>query len=269
MAITTMDGVLAGCKPPQLFYKAVSGTLVAGRPWTNFYANGIPGPAVAPTPGLAGAALTSYPGQIPFTNPGGGQKSYLARFAGLSSAQAGTLLLCDRLWHNSGLVVTTTGAQTVNSVAFPARDNNASTNGEGVMIGLEIRTATGAGAATPSISYTDSDGNAGNTASLAVAYGATSGIGSFYPFALAAGDKGVRSIQTYQGNVSMSSGAIGLVAYRVLATLPMGSTNIASALDALTSGMPEMFDNTVPFLVFVPSGTNSTILAGQMIVTQG
>jgi hypothetical protein len=269
MAITTMDGVLAGCKPPQLFYKALSGTLVAGRPFTPFYTGGIPGPAVAPTPGLAGEALTTYPGQIPFTNPGGGLKSYLARFAGLSSAQIGTLLLCDRLWHNSGLVVTNTGAQTVNSVAFPARDNNGTTNGEGVMIGLEIRTATGAGAAAPIITYTDSDGNAGNLGALAVAYGASSGVGSFYPFALAAGDKGVRSIQSYQGYTSMTSGAIGLVAYRVLATLPMGTANIASALDALTSGMPEIFDNTVPFLVFVPNTTTTTSLVGQMIVTQG
>jgi hypothetical protein len=269
MAITTMDGVLAGCKPPQLFYKALSGTLVGGRPFTPFYTAGIPGPAVAPTPGLAGAALTAYAGQIPFTNPGGGLKSYLARFAGLSSGQPGTLLLCDRLWHNSGLVVTTTGAQTVNSVAFPARDNNASTDGEGVMIGLEVSTATGAGAATPTISYTDSAGNAGNTASLAVAYAATSIIGSFYPFALAAGDKGVRSIQNCTLGVSMTSGTIHLVAYRVLATLPLGTAGIGAALDALTSGMPEMFDNTVPFLVFIPSTTTSIYFAGQMIVTQG
>jgi hypothetical protein len=269
MAITTMDGVLAGCKPPQLFYKALSGTLVGGRPFTPFYSAGIPGPAVAPTPGIAGEALTYYAGQIPFTNPSGGQKSYLARFAGMNSAQYGTLLLCDRLWHNSGLSVTTTSAQTVNSVAFPARDNNASTNGEGVMIALEITTATGSGAATPSISYTNSDGVAGKTASLAVAYGASSTVGSFYPFALAAGDKGVRSIQSYTSNVSMTSGAISLVAYRVIATLPMGYFNIAAALDALTGGMPEMFDNTVPFLVFIPSSTSSTYFAGQMIVTQG
>lgn len=267
MAITTLDGALAGMQYPRTFAKAVTGTMVAGRPHSLFYLAGAPGAAVAPTPGLAGAALTSYAGQIPFTNPVSGN-TYLARFQGQATI-AGTLVLADRLWHNSGLVVTTTTAQTVNSAAWPARDVNASTNGDGVRIGLEVSTATGAGAATPTISYTDESGNAGSTGSMEVAYAASSVAGTFYPFTLAAGDTGVRSIQTCTLGVSMTSGTIHLVAYRELARLELTSANIPNAIDALTSGFPRLYDNTVPFIFFIPSTTTTSNISGSVVYTQG
>lgn len=267
MAITTLDGALAGMRPPEYFAKAVTGTLVAGRPMSLFYLAGIPGAAAAPAPGLAGAALTSYAGQIPV--PAASNNTHLARFSGVSSAQGGILMLCDRLWHNSGLTVTTTTAQTVNSAAWPARDKNGSTNGVGVYIGLEIVTATGAGAATPSISYTDESGNAGSTGSMQVTYAASSIAGTFYPFTLAAGDTGVRSIQTCTLGVSMTSGSISLVAYRPLAMVEVSQAGLPNAVDALTSGMPRLYDNTVPFLIFVPQTTNTTLITGSCVFTQG
>lgn len=267
MAITTLDGAIAGMQYPRTFAKAVTGTMVAGRPHSLFYLAGAPGAAVAPTPGLAGAALTTYAGQIPFTNPVSGN-TYLARFQGQATI-AGTLVLADRLWHNSGLVVTTTTAQTVNSVAWPARDVNSSTNGDGVRIGLEVSTATGAGAATPSISYTDQSGNAGATGSMEVAYAASSVAGTFYPFTLAAGDTGVRSIQSCTLGVSMTSGTIHLVAYRELARLELTSANVPNAIDALTAGFPQMFDNTVPFIFFIPSTTTTSNISGSVVYTQG
>lgn len=265
MAIASADNIIAGAKPPQFFFKAASGTLVAGRPFSPFYTNGIPGPAVAPSPGVAGAALTSYLGQIPFANPGSGN-THLARFAG-SATQAGVLMLCDRLWHNSGLSVTSTASQAVNSVAWPARDINASTNGEGVLVGMEVVTATGGGSNVPTLGYTDSDGNAGATAGLTVAYSASSAIGTFYPFNLAAGDKGVRTIQTFQNSVSMTSGSIALVTYRVLAQIDISTAGGAAGPFEL--GLPRLYDDTVPFLLFVPSASTSSLVVGTVTVTQG
>ena len=267
MAITTLDGALAGMTPPQYYAKGVTGTLVAGRPININYLAGVPGAMVAPSPGVAGAALTSYAGQIPI--PAASNNTYLARFSGTSSAQGGILMLCDRLWHNSGLVVTTTTAQTVNSVAWPARDINASTNGVGVYIGLEISSATGAGAATPSISYTDESGNAGSTGNMQVTYAASSATGTFYPFTLAAGDTGVRSIQSCTLGVSMTSGSISLVAYRPLATIEIPQGGIPYAVDALTSGMPRLYDNTVPFILYIPQTTTTTLTTGTVVYTQG
>lgn len=267
MAITTLDLALAGMKPPEYYAKAASGTLVAGRPMNLNYLAGIPGAMAAPAPGVAGAALTSYAGQIPI--PAASGNTHLARFSGTSSAQGGLLLLCDRLWHNSGLVVTTTTAQTVNSVAWPARDKNGSTNGVGVMVGLEISAATGAGAATPTISYTDEGGTAGSTGSMQVTYAASSITGTFYPFTLAAGDTGVRSIQSCTLGVSMTSGSISLVAYRVLATLELPAAGIPAAIDSFTSGLPRLYDTSVPFLLYVPQTTTTTLTTGSVVYTQG
>lgn len=267
MAITTLDGALAGMRPPETYAKALSGTLVAGRPYTNFYAAGIPGAAVAPTPGLAGAALTSYSGQIPVPSASG--NTHLARLSGVSSAQAGMLLLCDRLWHNSGFTITQTSAHTVNSLTWPARDKNGATNGAGVYLGVEISGATGTGTPTITVSYTNSDGTAGRTGTNTVATVASSAAGTFYPIGLAAGDTGVRSVQTLTLSATWTSGTMHLVAYRVLASLELSAAGLPNAIDALTSGMPRVYDNSVPFMIYIPQTTTSTQLTGQVIFTQG
>lgn len=267
MAITSVDLALAGMKPPEYFTKVVSGTLVAGRPFTPFMTAGVPGAAVTPTPGLSGAALTTYAGQIPFPIASG--NTHLARFSGVASAQGGLLLLCDRLWHNSGITITLTTAQTVNSVAWPARDANGTTDGVGVLVGLQVSVATGAGVPTLTIGYTNSAGVAGRTATNAVATVASSAVGSFYPIGLAAGDVGIRSIQTYTQSATWTSGTVNLVAYRVLATLELSAAGIPNAVDALTSGMPRLYDNSVPFLIFIPQTTTTTQLSGSVVYTQG
>lgn len=267
MAITSVDLALAGMRPPDFFMKAVSGTLVAGRPFSPFYLAGVPGAAVAPTPGLTGAALTAYAGQIPI--PAASLNTHLARFSGVASAQGGVLMLCDRLWHNSGFTITSTAAQTVNSVTFPARDAAGTTNGDKVILGVEVSGATGAGTPTITVSYTNSAGTAGRTGTNTVATVATSAAGTFYPISLAAGDVGVRSVQTLTLSATWTSGTIHLVAYRVLATLELAAAGIPNAVDALTSGMPRLYDTSVPFLIFIPQTTTTTQLSGSVVYTQG
>jgi hypothetical protein len=81
MAITTLDGALAGMKYPREIVKAVTGTMVAGRPHTIWYQGGIPSAGHASSAGLVGEILTTgEAGQIPFTNPVSGN-SYLERLA--------------------------------------------------------------------------------------------------------------------------------------------------------------------------------------------
>ena len=122
MAITTRDQALAGMLQPNEFAKAATPTLVAGRPHSLWYLGGIPGAGSAPAPGIGGAQVTATTtGQLPFTNPVSGN-TYLARLQA-QATQPGTLLLCDRLWHNSGISATVTTAQTFTSAPqIPARD---------------------------------------------------------------------------------------------------------------------------------------------------
>lgn len=271
MAITTLDGLVAGFKHPQFFFKALSGTLVAGRPWTSLLAAGIPGPATDasfPTT-LAGSALTTLDGDIPFHNPTAGQSTYLARFVGMNNAQSGAMQLADMLWANGGITITSTAAQTVNSAAWPARDSLGTTDGQDVLLGVLVTVATGAGTPTITVSYTNSAGTAGRTGTNTVATGATSPVGTFYPISLQAGDVGVRSVQSITLSATWTSGTIRLVAYRPLAYVRLSSAGFSDGVDPVTGGMPQMFDNTVPFPIFYPGSTTSTILMGSMTVAQG
>lgn len=144
------------------------------------------------------------------------------------------------------------------------------TLGHGVRIGMEISTVTGAGLNVPRITYTDQDGNTGNIANPRVAYAASSIAGAFYDFGLGAGDTGVRAVTSFINTVSMTSGAIHLVAYREIArvSIPLAATEYY--VDALTSGMPKLYDNTVPFFLWIPGTTAApTALMGQVIYTHG
>jgi hypothetical protein len=271
--ISTFDQVLAGARPPFDLLK-VGGTMeAAGVLHSLFYSSGSPGAAVAPSPGLAGAALTVYAGQVPWQNPAAQAESYLLRLSG-SATQPGKLILCDRLWHDSGINITTTTAQTVNSVTWPARCPPASgrtpdTNGRGIMVGLEASASIGGGAVTnTTISYTNEAGTASRTGTIA-SWPATAQAGTFVPFQLAAGDTGIRSVQSLTLGTTYTSGTVHLVAYRKLAELPMPLANVGYAIDAITSGFPHLFDNSVPFFLWHANGTAAVTVNGAIAFTQG
>lgn len=268
MAITTVDGVIAGLLPPEKFIK-VGGTMeAAGVMHSLAYVSGRPGAAVAPTPGLAGAALTTYGGQIPFTNPGSGN-SYLARLSATATI-GGTLMVYDRLWHNSGFTVTTTTAQTVTSAAWPARDANGSTNGAGVLVGIEVSTATtNAGAiANMTMEYTNQSGTPTRTATV-TSFPATAAAGTFVPFQLQAGDTGVRAITSLTLGTSLVTGTVHLVAYRELGDSVVVAVSNGTTQDAFGTGLVRLYDNTVPFLLWLPSATTAATVQGSLTVTQG
>lgn len=268
----TLDAIADGMQDWGNFQKT-TGTMEAIGVWHSlFYAAGRPGAAAAPTPGLAGAALSStsaqVAGQLPFFDPVSGE-SKLAKL-GCTAALAGTLLLCDRLWHNSGFTSTTTTAQTVNSATWPARDVDGATTGNDVMIGLEVSTATTNGSAVSNctLSYDDLSG-AGKTATTAYNIPATAVAGTFVPFNLAAGDAGVQQVNSLTLGTSLGTGVVHLVAYRVLDRIVVPGSGLGSNHDAISTGFKRMWDGTVPFLLWNPTATTSLFLSGFMGVTQG
>lgn len=269
MAITTLDGLIAAGKPAESILKAAFTGEVAGGFHSTLYLAGRPGAGVAPTPGLGGAALTSYSGQIPFPAAVGGQNVHLARFEAAQAANVGGVILADRLWHNSGFTITTTTAQTVNSVAFPARDRNGSTNGVGVEVGLEFSaTSTNAAISNTTMSYTNDAGTAGRTATLPTT---TTSIlaGTFLPFLLAAGDTGVRSIQSLTLGTSYLTGTCHLVAYRRIAALGTPLANVAAMADGIALGLPRCYDGTVPWLIYQLISTAAGITNAAVTWAQG
>lgn len=266
MVTATPQAILQGMQPPTTIAKVITPTLVVSRPHSLFYLAGTGGAAAAPTPGIAGAALTSYTGQLPFLNPAGALEARLANF-NATSGQPGTLVLADRLWHNSGLNLTISTAQTINSVALPARDSNGVINGENVFIGLEVSTITGAGTPSFSMTYTNPSGTAGKTANGLLTGVATSAIGAFYPMGTASGDNGVKTVETFTLSATWTSGTAHLVAYRELARLNIPSGSLPTPLDVLTGGFTRAFANTVPFLIWIPAVTQTVIISGGLTFT--
>lgn len=270
MAITTLDQVIAGAKPPNFFTKTVTAALVAGRHHSFWGVGGFPGAGSYDTT-LAGVALSSTSanlnGQLPFSDPVSGN-CHLARFQALAS-QAGSLILADRLWHNGGFTITLNTAQALTSATFPSRDNNQTANGDGILLGLEVSAATGAGTPTITVSYTNQAGTAGRTATNVVPTVASSVAGTFHPLSLQAGDTGVRSVQSLTLSATWTSGTINLVAYRPIAALELSGGGVPNAIDAVTGGFPQMFNGSVPYLILLPSTTTASILSGQLVYAHG
>lgn len=269
MAITTLDGLIAGLLPPVQFIKTTGTMKIAGIMHSLWYAVGNPGAGVVSTAGLAGESLTAATaGQLRLPAAVGGKSIYLARFEAVQTNAVGSLSVCDRLWQNSGFVVTSTGAQTINSVTLPARDVNASTNGEGVFFGMEVATVLGAGTPTLTVTYTNSAGTTGRTGTIGP-INTTSSVGSFYPMVMQSGDTGVRSIQSITSSATMTSGAVSFLMYREIAALPMASANFGIDRDAVALGLPQAIDATVPFLMVLATGTSSTVVDGAVTWAQG
>lgn len=268
MAITTLDGAIAGMTMPDPIIKTGIATAAVGamRGYTLWYTAGNPGAATANAVGVNGAAVSgTVAGAIPRANPVSGN-AHLARLA-ITASTPGTLWLIDRMWHNSGLSTTLTTAQAITPATLPARDRNASTNGVDVLAALEWSATGGAGTPTCTLTYTDQSGGTGKSATLTAV--TTPPVGTFEIFTLAAGDTGIRAPTSFIQTATRTSGAYHLVLFRVLAQLEVTAANIGNAIDALTSGMPRIYNDSVLQLVWFPSATTATNFVGTYIETQG
>lgn len=175
---------------------------------------GNPGAWVVGTPGMSGRSVDGLvsPDNVGLLLHDATLPLYITALS-VSSSVIGKHDIYDILWVNSGIVVTTTTAQTVNSVAFPARDRNESSDGVGVSIGLyvAVNTTNASAITNTTISYTNSDGVSGRTGTIA-SFPATGLVGTTVWFRLQAGDVGVRSVQSITLGTSYAAGTIHLVA---------------------------------------------------------
>jgi hypothetical protein len=113
----------------------------------------------------------------------------------------------------------------------------------------------------------------GNGATIA-SFPATAVAGTFVPFQLAAGDLGVRAITAASSGgitlgTSYGTGTVHLVAYRVLAQIPVSVANAAGVADTVSGLLPRMYDNSVPFLVWLPAATTTHTVQGQIVYAHG
>ncbi len=271
MAITSMDGLVNGLiRYPTELYKD-SGTAEAAGVWhTSWYMTGNPGAGAAPSGGLNGATFTGpVNGQISVPAAVAGLTSYLTRLTASQAGNIGLLRIYDKIWGNVPVVTTTTG-QSVTSPTWPARDVSASTTGVGVGLAMEVSSATGNGSpiTNTTVTYTNTAGTGSRTATIA-SFPATAVAGTWVPFSLAAGDLGVKSVQTVTLGTSYVSGAIHVVAYRLIAEIPLTAANIAVDRNFTSLNMPAVWDNSVLFAAYLPSGTALGVVTGSVGYAQG
>lgn len=237
---------------------------------------GFPGAWSPGTPGVNGrntdGTTAADNGCIPIANPTMGA-NFLTEIQ-MGASVNHSHLLFDVLWVNTGLNITTTTAQAIAAAsALPARDINGTTNGEGCSIALLCTAAVGLAAVAnnATVSYTNSDGVAGRTATLAAIVGsqapATPVIGTLIWFNLAAGDKGVRSIQSITLGTSWVSGTISLMITRDIATIGTTIPNVTASKVIGTPGI-KLYNGTCMLHCVLTSATTATFFSGELTVME-
>jgi hypothetical protein len=272
MALTTLDGVLTALTVAQRanYIKTLPSLGTWGSSWLS--PGGTPAAASTPSSGVAGDIPTSATaGAIPFVNPSSGL-TYLARVEGMTLqtnalAPPFYLALYDRLWHNSGLSISSTSAQTVGSPTL-TRGN---ANGAGVEAWWENYTGKDFGPSpTGTVAYTDQDGNLETTGTTGVFDTSSRFAGCVVPIQLATGDTGVRSIQTWTANATFgTSGSFGLVLRKLLTSFMFDKPNMLHQFDEFSVVMPRIYDDACLEFLWYPMPSQTTPVNLTLSLVQG
>ena len=262
---------------PVPFMKSGTAADTAGYWYCTSKDAGYPGAWAPGTPGVNGRVTDGTQsadyGSIPVKNPAVGG-NFLTEIQWAASVNH-THLLFDVLWVNSGLSVTSTStAQAITTPTLPARDVNGTTNGEGCMIGILFSAASTLAAvnALSTVSYTNSKGVSGRTATMTAVQGsqlpATPVIGTIAWYNLAAGDTGVKSIQSFNiGATSWLTGTIHLFIARDIATMGTTIVNVA-AQKVLGSPGIRLYNGSCILHCYVASATTATFQNGELTIME-
>ena len=263
MAIQSLDQLLAASPGFRLPMMKISATAKgAGSYHSLRQVAGQPGLGTTPPTGNGEIPNMTTAGGIVFPSPSGTNLNYLAQAIIAGSVQ-GTLMLYDRLWHNSGLNGTLLTAQTWSQASL-----NRYADGVGVELWMEIYTVTGTAQATATATYTNSNNVSERLATATLV--ASPVVGQMIPFSLASGDNGLRSVQQVALSVSTGvAGSFGLVLLKRICDIPLNAANVAAVMDTFTIGMPEINTNAHLCAAVLCSGTATGIVHGSLQIVQG
>lgn len=263
MAISTQDALVAALAGAQkVGFRKASATSEGAGTWRSLWAlAGQPGAGAA-----AGSANGVIPtkntvGAIPYVNPSA--TGYLGRLSA-QGATPGTLIIYDRLWHNSALVGNVT---TLQSFTQPALTR--ATDGLGVELWGEVYSAMGATGTVMTAIYTNQDGTGSRSASYTQPANALS-VGQMVPFSLQAGDSGVRSVQSLQLSISTgTAGNFGLTLLRRLAEIPLTAAGVGGVLDFFGLGGGVLEANSCLAMMVLCSATSTGEIQAGLSIIEG
>lgn len=260
---------------PTMFMKSGTAADTIGYWYCTSKDAGFPGAWSPGTPGINGRVTDGTTsgdfGSIPIKNPATGS-NYLTELT-MGASVNHSHLFFDVLWVNSGIAVTTTTAQSITTPTLPARDVNGATNGEGCMIAMLTTTANTNAAviSNSTVSYTNSDGTSGRTATLTAIAGsqipATPVVGTIVWFNLQAGDRGVRSIESITLGTSLGAGAVSLMICRDLANIGTSLVNVQFTRKLSEPGV-RLYNGTCMLHCVLASATTATFFNGEVVIQE-
>jgi hypothetical protein len=276
--VATVGGVTKTAGQPAIiggrnytWFKVATATDAASYGYANWKDAGRPGAYSLGTPGLngrttdcsvvgtAGTGGALSLGAPLFVNASSG--SLYLQSVNLQAQAVGSYQLVDVLWYSTGTVVTTTTVQVADAGVLPARDDNGTSNGEGVTLGI-YNTAASTNAAVinnSTANYENSDGVGNHNATLFNQVGymfpATPVIGTFTRFNLAAGDRGIKTLGNITLGTSLVTGSITAVLYRPLASVGITTANTPVVFVPQTS--VRLYNGSCLTWIFV-GGTGTT-----------
>lgn len=210
-------------------------------------------------------------GSPQLTDPATG--SYYLRSPVVGSSVVHMYSLIDLIWYNTGIVSATTTEQGITQPASdkPARDVYGTTNGEGWQAAIYVTTVCTNGSAitNTTLNYTNSDGTNSRTGTIA-SFPQTCIAGAFVPFQLAAGDRGIRSIQGITLGTSYGTGVVSLVMYRPLVTVPVTIVNVGSLGQPVTTDPTgvRIYNGTALWWIYLASTTTSTSMQATVPIVE-
>ena len=270
MAIDNMDKLIASLgtsKDQKLFFP--NATNVAGG-WINLNQSVTSSFGIMAVPTAYGSGGKTYnqseqTAGFPKWSAGSGTQTYIGR-VGATFATAGTIHIYGLLWACSGFVANVTTAQSVvNFSGMPTRNST----GEGCEIWIGCSSATGATASNVTVQYTNSKGTSGRN-TVSTAHITSMPVNRMYQVPLQSGDTGVQSIQSI--TFSASTATAGNVWVYILdryASISSPVANISQTADAISLGMPALYDESCMLFVHQGSTTASGIIMGNLSIIQG
>ena len=250
------------------FFKTTPAAKSVGG-WTDGFATATL-PATGTLPAANSVAFqnpltVATPGAFPILDASAGA-NYISRVSVGKAANVGSFFLYDRLVQVGRLLDTGT-TNTFTSV--PSLPSEYST-GEDVEIWLTWGAASGGTASNIQVTYTNQAGT-GSKVTPALAMQAASVVNQLQILPLAAGDTGVRSIQSNTLSASMvGSGWYVLSLVRRLAEVTMtGAPGEVVTFDALTLGLPKLRQNACLCIAYQALVTTGSTVMGYVDVIEG
>lgn len=264
------------------FEKLATAPTVANIPHSLWTATGNPTLGAFPAVGIANGRVTvggpttatATPGALHYTNAVGPATMHLIS-AGLTTKVAsstGTFILCDKI-TDIRISSVQAGGSTLTGVTATSRLAATTAPGDGGQLWIEVVSALTGTAITKTFTYTDQLGNTAHTTGSMVGTATAvvnRSVNSKLWQTLAAGDTGLRSLDTVASTSGGTAGDIGCCIVRPIATIPVPTVSLYSERDFVVEmpNIPLLYDSSCLFLIYIPTAAVTPSVFGELRICE-